>query len=279
MPGPRLRLTTTDHDCDVAGLTYVYAVRSRRAGGLSVGVNLSTNHACNWRCIYCQVPGLVRDASPAVDLERLERELADLLGRATRGELVEGAAEVKDVAICGNGEPTTSPDFPAVVDRVGAVLARAGSTAPLLLITNGSMLGRGAVRDAIARLATMRGEVWFKFDRATSAGMAEVNGTPTSPERHVERLRACARLCPTWIQSSFFTRKGEPPTAREVDAYVTALEALARDRVPVRGTLLYTVARPSLQPEGAELGPVSSDWMESLAARVRAAGFEARVSA
>jgi wyosine [tRNA(Phe)-imidazoG37] synthetase (radical SAM superfamily) len=59
---PRGRLTVADHDRGSAGLTYVYPVVSRRAGGVSVGINLNVNNACNWRCIYCQVPGLTRGA-------------------------------------------------------------------------------------------------------------------------------------------------------------------------------------------------------------------------
>ena len=53
-------LTTTDHDRDAAALCYVYPVVSRRAGGVSVGVNLNPNNACNWHCAYCQVPNLKR---------------------------------------------------------------------------------------------------------------------------------------------------------------------------------------------------------------------------
>ena len=44
-------LNIYDHDRDSAGMTYVYPVISRRAGGVSVGINLNTNKACNWRCI------------------------------------------------------------------------------------------------------------------------------------------------------------------------------------------------------------------------------------
>ena len=53
-------LKVTDHDRNAAGLRYVYPVVSRRAGGVSVGINLNPNNACNWRCVYCQVPRLVR---------------------------------------------------------------------------------------------------------------------------------------------------------------------------------------------------------------------------
>ena len=55
-----VRLTPRNHDRDAVGMHWVYPVVSRRAQGVSVGINLNPNRACNWRCIYCQVPELVR---------------------------------------------------------------------------------------------------------------------------------------------------------------------------------------------------------------------------
>ena len=272
----RLELTTTVHDCDVAGLTYVYAVRSRRAGGVSIGVNLSPTNACNWRCAYCQVPGLVRGKSPRIELERLEAELEEVLTRGARGELVanghDGAA-MKDVAFSGNGEPTTSPDFPFAVERVGRVLERMKLALPVILITNGSMFGKKPVQAAVQQLGDRGGRVWFKLDRATAEGILDVNGTPVLPSRHLARLRVAAALCPTWVQSCFFARRGEAPHAAEVDAYVAAVGGLVREGVPIRGALLYTLARKSEQPCGGELGALDAQWLDALVTRLRAAGL------
>ena len=49
--GGAAALTVRNHDRDLAGLTYVYPVLSRRAGGVSVGSNLNPNNACNWHCV------------------------------------------------------------------------------------------------------------------------------------------------------------------------------------------------------------------------------------
>src|SRR5260221_294117 len=58
---------------------YVYPVLSRRARGISIGVNLNPDKVCNFDCIYCQVdrttPGAVRD----VDEARLTEELRAIL--------------------------------------------------------------------------------------------------------------------------------------------------------------------------------------------------------
>jgi len=42
------QLTIHNHNRDSAGYAYVYPVVSRRAGGVSVGINLNPNNACNW---------------------------------------------------------------------------------------------------------------------------------------------------------------------------------------------------------------------------------------
>ena len=74
-----MTLGPEDHDRAAAGLAYVYPVVSRRAEGVSVGVNLNPNDACNWRCVYCQVPGLIAGNAPKIDLELLEVELREFL--------------------------------------------------------------------------------------------------------------------------------------------------------------------------------------------------------
>ncbi|HRE17307.1 MAG TPA: radical SAM protein, partial [Rhodocyclaceae bacterium] len=101
-------LTIQDHRRDSAGMTYVYPVISRRAGGVSVGINLNVNNACNWGCVYCQVEGLSRGGPPPIDLELLRQELTQFLAEALHGdfmsrEVPEGARALMDVAFSGNG--------------------------------------------------------------------------------------------------------------------------------------------------------------------------------
>ena len=175
------RLDTSNHDRYAGGLRYVYPVVSRRARGVSVGINLSPNDACNWRCVYCQVPGLTRGKGPAIDLERLAGELGDLLDDVVDGDFMErqvpeGSRRLNDLAFSGNGEPTGSPDFPAAVELAAGELERRGlvGAVKLVLITNGSLVHKPAVGPALERLASAGGEVWFKLDAGTDAGLARM---------------------------------------------------------------------------------------------------------
>jgi wyosine [tRNA(Phe)-imidazoG37] synthetase (radical SAM superfamily) len=281
-----MRLSTKDHDRDSAGLLYVYPVVSRRAGGVSVGINLNPNNACNWRCIYCQVPDLVSGMAPPIDVARVESELDGfldaLLHRGWMEEHVpQGARTLKDIAFSGNGEPTSSRQLPEVVAAVGRVLAKhalAGSV-PVVLITNGSLVQKPHVQTALAALRELGGVVWFKLDSATDAGMRRLNDAKTGAERARRDLEACARICPTWIQTLALALDGEPPSEEEIEAYLALVRSLVRDGVPVRGVLLYGLARPSHQPEAPRLSALPLPWLEAFAERIRAAGLEVRVSA
>lgn len=286
-------LTPTNHDRDSADMTYVYPVVSRRAGGVSVGVNLNPNNACNWACVYCQVPDLVRGAAPPIDLAQLESELRALLTDVLHGDFMRTrvpaeARRLNDIALSGNGEPTSAREFPEVVELIGRVMADfgllgaaddpQGKTAKLVLITNGSLADRPRVQAGLARMAALGGEVWFKFDSATAAGMRAVNQTRISPEKQFERLAATARLCPTWLQTCVFATDGAPPSAHEQAAYLAAIARIRREAIPVRGVLLYGLARPSMQPQAPRLAALPAAWLDAYAEKIRAAGLPVRVT-
>lgn len=279
------RLTAANHDRDAAGFTYVYPVVSRRAGGVSIGINLNPNNACNWACVYCQVPGLVRGSAPEIDLRQLEAELRGMLDQIAVGDFMqssvpEGARRLNDIAFSGNGEPTSAKAFPQAVERVGRVMADFGLTGriKLVLITNGSLADRPHVRAGLERMAALDGEVWFKLDSATAAGMRTINQTRITPEKYYQRLTVAARLCPTWLQTCVFALDGHPPSEAEQDAYLALVRRIRDDDVPLQGVLLYGLARPSMQPQAARLSALPAAWLDAFADRIRGAGLAVKVS-
>ncbi len=278
-------LTSRDHDRDSAGMRYVYPVVSRRAGGVSVGVNLNPNNACNWACVYCQVPNLTRGTAPDIDLACLEAELRAMLDAILHGDFMqtrvpEGARRLNDVALSGNGEPTSAQAFPEVIERIGRVLTDfdLAGRIKVVLITNGSLIDRPRVQAGLRQMAALNGEIWFKFDSATAAGMRMINQTRISPEKQFARLALAAHLCATWLQTCMFARDGEPPAEAEQEAYLAAVARIVQERIPVRGVLLYGLARPSLQPQAPRLSALPAAWLEAFADRIRAAGLAVRVT-
>lgn len=277
------RLTVTNHDRDAAGLTYVYPVVSRRAGGVSVGINLNPNNACNWRCVYCQVPELVRGAAPPIDEDRLEAELRGFLGQARREEWLarnveEAYRTIVDVAFSGNGEPTTSPQLESIVSRVLGVLGDEGlSDLNKVLISNGSLMHRPAVLAAVTRLGRGGGEVWFKLDSATAAGRKVMNDAASSPEAARQNLRRCAAACRTRIQTCVVAIDGQPPSEAEQTAYLTLLSEELAAGTPIAGVLLYGMARPSMQSGSERLSRLPTPWIEDYGARIRGLGLDVLV--
>ena len=284
MPTPA-RLTPINHDRNNAGMTYVYPVVSRRAGGVSVGVNLNPNNACNWACVYCQVPDLVRGTAPEIDLAQLEAELRALLTNILHGDFMstrvpEDARRLNDIALSGNGEPTSAKAFPQVIELIGWVMADFDliGKIKLVLITNGSLIDRPRVLDGLAKMAALNGEVWFKFDSATASGMRTTNQTRISPDKQFERLKIAAALCPTWLQTCVFALDGKPPGAVEQAAYLAAVTRIREQNIPIQGVLLYGLARPSLQPQANRLSALPAEWLNAFAGSIRAAGLPVKVS-
>ena len=278
-------LTPVNHDRDSAGMTYVYPVVSRRAGGVSVGINLNPNNACNWACVYCQVPDLVRGAAPEIDLAQLETELRAMLAGILHGDFMqtqvpEGARRLNDIALSGNGEPTSAKVFPQVIDLIGRVMADFAliGKIKLVLITNGSLADRPRVQDGLKKMAALNGEVWFKFDSATASGMRNINQTRIAPDKQFERLAATARLCPTWLQTCVFATDGAPPSDAEQAAYLAAMARITQQGIPLQGVLLYGLARPSMQPQAGRLSTLPAAWLDAFAEKIRAAGLPVKVS-
>ncbi|MSR62339.1 MAG: radical SAM protein [Planctomycetes bacterium] len=264
-------------------MRYVYPVVSRRAQGVSVGVNLNQNNACNWRCVYCQVPELTRGKAPEIELAVLEHELRGLLGEIARGGWLErhapeGARRLNDVAFSGNGEPTSSPQFAPAVELVRRLLAELEllGHVKVVLITNGSLIHAAAVQRGLRTLASAGGEVWFKLDSATDEGMQAINDVTPGLARVRANLRMACALAPTWIQTCVFARRGVPPSALERTAMLELLRAELREGLRPRGVLLYGLARPSHQPEAPELTRLPPEWLEDFARELRALGLEVR---
>ncbi|MCA9669536.1 MAG: radical SAM protein [Myxococcales bacterium] len=275
------RLSTEDHDRDAAGMTYVYPVVSRRAGGVSVGVNLNVNNACNWRCAYCQVPDLVRGAAPELDLPELARELDAMLAQILDGDFLErrapeGFRRLNDVALSGNGEPTSSHQIDAVVD----IIARAFEARSLVgavnvvVISNGSLVLRPEVLRALDGVGTLGGELWFKLDSATRDGRRRLNDTGWDPDKVRASMAAVAARCRLRVQTMALAYDGAPPPDEERAAYVDFLRSVRDDGTAIHDVLLYGLARPSLQPEAPRLSALSAAQLEAFAAEIRAAGFD-----
>jgi wyosine [tRNA(Phe)-imidazoG37] synthetase (radical SAM superfamily) len=279
-------LKVTEHRRDAAGLKYIYPVISRRAGGVSVGINLNTNNACNWRCIYCQVPDLKLGTAPPVDFVLLEKELRGFLDELLHGDFMltrvpEGARRINDIALSGNGEPTSAVEFVQVIELIGRIKVEIPlpESIKLVLITNGSLIHRENVQLGLRLMARLNGEVWFKLDRASEKGMLLINDTRTSLDKVRENLTTAISCCPnTWLQTCWFALDGEPPRKQDEVDYFNFLRELMQQGIKPKGVLLYGIARASMQPEATRLHSLPAELIEHFAKQIRQLDIEVKIA-
>lgn len=279
-------LTTTDHSRDSAGLTYIYPVISRRSGGLSIGINLNPNNACNWRCIYCQVPDLIRGSSPDIELQQFQKELNGFLNDVIYGdfydryEVANDLRTIKDIAISGNGESTSAAEFDQIIKLIDQSINRftLQDKIKLVLITNGSLAHREVVQSGLSMMKSINGEVWFKLDSGTEDGLKNINNAGLSVERVKENLKIVSNLCPTWLQTCMFKLGGKLPAEDELKSYLQFLLWVKDEGLEIKGILLYGLARPSMQVEAPRLSAVSEIWMNEFADKIRQLGFQVKVN-
>ena len=275
-------LNIHDHSRELSGLKYIYSVISRRAGGLSIGVNLNVNNACNWQCIYCEIPNLTRGSPPPIELNLIEEELRFFLREIIHGDYMEKnvSAEdrhLKDIAFSGNGEPTSAEEFPEVILIVKKILEEFNllHKIKIRLITNGSLMHKTSVIKGVEMLKEMNGEVWFKVDSATEESIKTINQVNLKAHQILERLRNSINVCPTFIQTCIFTIDGKGPSEKDVDAY---LQLVGEVKTDIQGVHLYGLARPSLQPQAKSLGRISDEALEDIAKKLRNLNIATTVS-
>ena len=225
---------------------------------------------------------MTRGTPPPIDLTLLRHELTSFLNDVLHGDFMqrhvaEEDRHLQDIAFSGNGEPTSAKEFPEVVAIVKSVLSEVGLLGKIKvrLISNGSLIDKPSVLNALRTLAECNGEVWFKLDAGTQEAISRTNDVTLSPLTHIKRLMKCAEVCPTFIQSCFFAMDGVAPPETEIQAYLDLIKKV----VPIiKGVYLYGLARPSMQAEAPRLSQLPVEWLEALATRIRSLGVTVHVS-
>ena len=229
---------------------------------------------------------MIRGSAPSVNLDKLGNELRNFLADVVHGdfydreEVPDEYRVIKDIAISGNGEPTTANEFDQVVNLIELVLKEYGllNSIKCVLISNGSMVNREQVKKGLKKLAKINGEVWFKVDSATPGGIATINQIRGSNTSILRRLKVSAEHCPTWIQTCVFSYKDKPPSETETNAYINLLKAVKSREIDIKGILLYGVERESHQPESRFISKVPEDWLRNFAASLDDLGFDINIS-
>jgi len=275
------RLDFRDHRRSLRDNRYVYAVVSRRARGLSIGINLNPDKVCNFDCPYCQVDRTVPGGPRDVDLAVLEAELDELLARVEDGSLWQEAPfdtaapemrVVRDVAIAGDGEPTSCTVFAEAVEVIGRVRGAHGlDDVALTLLTNATLFHRPRVEAGLARFAALGGVVWAKLDAGTQGYFEEVDGTRLPLRRVLDNIVVEGRKQPLVLQCLFMTLDGEGPDDHELDAWQERLREIGDAGAQISLVQVYSIAR---RPAEARVGVLPLERLEEIGDRARALGLQ-----
>jgi wyosine [tRNA(Phe)-imidazoG37] synthetase (radical SAM superfamily) len=217
-------------------------------------------------------PGAGRE----VDVSQLCTELEGALDLVTSGELFTDERfrstpphlrRLNDIAFAGDGEPTTCPEFPAVVEEVAGIKRRRGlGSVKVVLITNATMLHRPAVRRALQALHANNGEVWAKLEAGTEEYYNKIERTTIPFGRILTNITEAAREAPVVIQALFLRLHGQQPPPEELAAFCERLNEIQAAGGRIKLVQVYTVARP---PAESFVTALSDSEVDAIADLVR----------
>ena len=276
---------------------YVYPVLSRRAGGISVGINLNPDKGCNFDCVYCQVdrtPSGMDGIDPvhrAVDIRRLTEEPLALQESVHRDDLFRnppfdkvpsGLRRMADIAFSGDGEPTAVPEFSNVLKAVADLrnTTTGLSHVPIRIITNGTGLFKSRIRNFLRETLFldrplpadvkpasegMSDEIWFKIDAADPGSFSRIDRSALSFDRYRMSVSEALRELPVTLQTMVLDIRDLDNSFRPEGAWAKAMRdwvtTLLREGANIRQWHLYTVAR---KPPSSEIVAVSEERLERL---------------
>ncbi len=265
-------LTITNHDRNIFQGKYIYPVVSRRAGGLSLGINLNTNNACNWQCIYCEVPNLVRGKPEPINLQELESELDywldQIINKSFLSQYTKSKTEFKDIAFSGNGEPTASKQFKDVLTILIKKINEYKLDKKIIirLITNGSYMANPVIQESFSLISNFNREIWFKIDCVKGHDIQTVNQVNLSLVTIKKNLEAALENGPTVIQTCFFKLNEKLPSLESLGAYINFLKIYENK---IKGIHLYSLARLSEQPSQKKLTRLTKSELEVIAIKIK----------
>jgi wyosine [tRNA(Phe)-imidazoG37] synthetase (radical SAM superfamily) len=267
-----------DHSRLWRSCRYVYPVLSRRAGGISIGVNLNPEKACNFACVYCQVDRRDPGPSHGVDVATLRGELRLGLDAARSGQLWDeprfadvpaGMRRLHDIALSGDGEPTCVAGFDKAVQAAADARAQAAlETLKLIVITNATRLDSPPCLRAIGVLRDNNGEIWAKLDAGSEERFQRINrprGALTL-RRVLDNIALAARLHPVVVQTMLFRLEGQAPARADLLDYAQAVRGILAAGGAIRLVQIYSIARRPAE-ESAEA--LSAGELEAAAALLR----------
>ena len=244
-------------------------VHSRRLG-VSLGINLlpEDGKVCSFDCVYCEcgfnADHRARTPLPTREEVRtaLEAKLLDMQRNGPNPDVL---------TFAGNGEPTSHPHFPEIIEDTLALRDKYFPAAKVSVLSNSTFISRPAVFDALNKVDNNI----LKLDTVDEEYIRTVDrpNTHYSVTEIIERLKTFEGNC--IIQTMFMKGSHQGKDVDNTsDRYVLPwLEAL-KDITP-RQVMIYTIDR---ETPGHDLCKATHEELDRIAALVEEAGIAVSVS-
>ncbi|MCY1720587.1 radical SAM protein [Prolixibacteraceae bacterium Z1-6] len=245
-------------------------VKSRRLG-VSLGINLLPTDVkvCSFDCIYCECGFTPKEYEEKVTLptraevrEKLEAKLQEMVAEN----------ELPDViTFAGNGEPTLHREFAGIIDDTIELRDKLTPKARIAVLSNATMIHRKPVFDALLKIKDNIQKLDSAFEETVK--LLDCPKGNFDLKRTIEQLIAFngkVIIQTMFVRGSFKGQEIDNTTEKEIAAWLELLKKINPLQV-----MIYTIARDT---PIETLEKVSLQELNSIAGRVRNAGFEVQVS-
>ena len=241
-------------------------IHSRRLG-TSLGMELMplAHKLCTFNCVYCECGWNTPVSHPKLPT----REEVKM---ALEARLKEGL-DLDVITFSGNGEPTLHPDFLGIIEDTCALRDQYCPKAKVSVLSNSTQLGRPDVVQAL-RLCDNR---ILKLDAATDEMMRRID-LPVNEHLTVKQIiewlaqfNGDFTLQTCFLRGEHAGQRIDNTTPEELEAWYKAVETLHPKQI-----MIYVIDRKT--PE-ENLTKISREEMETIAAPLRAKGYDVIVSA
>ena len=222
-------------------MNYTYGpVPSRRLGN-SLGIDVVPFKKCSFDCIYCQLGRTTTKTAKRESYFPASEILDDL------EQVLNTDASIDYITFSGSGEPTLNKDLGKLISEVKEL-----TEIPVAVITNGSLLGKRAVRDDL-----LEADLILPSLDAGSESLLQYINRPHSSlhlENIIDGLTNFRKIFPGRLWLEVFLLGGVNTVQNEIEKVASAVGRIRPHKVQ-----LNTAVRPPAEPF---VVPLSREQME-----------------
>ena len=246
-------------------------VHSRRLG-ISLGINLmpADGKICTFDCIYCECgynsDRRTRSHHPS------RQQVAEALERQLR-KMHDDNQHPDVLTFAGNGEPTSHPDFPSIIDDTIRLRDELCPKAKVSVLSNSTFITKPAIRKALMRVDNNI----LKLDTVNADYIRRVD-RPTQPSYNVESIIENMKLFEGHIIVQTMFMRGTTDEGLDVDNtsedFVAPWLEAIKDIRP-QEVMIYTIDR---ETPDSHLLKATHEELDAIKARVETLGIPCTAS-